>query len=235
MVQTVLELICGRKAMSAVESILAVPAQPSAAAWADTPSRSPFARARGSRRGRLSAAWSCFAALALALNLAQAQQTDSASEPRRQEIDASAQATLERLFDEREAARGLYDRAAGYAVFAATKAGFLVTGGGGTGVAVDKTTGARTYMRMGTGGIGLGIGAQRYDLVILFEDVARLSRFIQGGWDASASAQAAAGTDGVSLSSSFIDGIAFFQLTDKGLMAQADVSGTRFWVIDGLN
>lgn len=165
----------------------------------------------------------------------QESAVDSKVVERRQEIDARAQQTLEKLFNAQSSVRALYDRAAGYAVFTATKAGFIVTGGGGTGVAVDKQTGRRTYMRMGTGGIGLGIGAQRYDLVILFEAPAHVDRFIRGGWDASTTAQAAAGSDGVIVSSSFVDGVAFYQLTDRGLMAQADVSGTRFWTIDELN
>jgi hypothetical protein len=28
--------------------------------------------------------------------------------------------------------------------------------------------------------------------------------------------------------------VAFYQITEKGLMAQADVSGTKFWVNDEL-
>lgn len=173
--------------------------------------------------------------LLLGASWAVAQDRESNAAQRRQEIDGGAQATLDRLFQEQAATRELFERATGYATFTATKAGFLVTGGGGTGVAVNKNTGQRTYMRMGTGGIGLGIGAQRYDLVIFFETDAYLNRFIQGGWDASASAQAAAGTEGITLTSSFIDGVAFFQMTDRGLMAQADVSGTRFWAIADLN
>jgi len=157
-------------------------------------------------------------------------------ETRRQEIDARAQATLNDLLQGIEGASGLYDRSAGYAVFTAMKAGgFFVTGGRGTGVAIDKASGQHTYMRLGTGGLGFGLGAQRYDLVILFETTAQLERFIQGGWDASASAQAAAGSDGVAVSSSFVDGVAFFQMTNRGLMAQADITGTRFWPIDDLN
>lgn len=154
---------------------------------------------------------------------------------RREHIDANAKRALTALFAQSAPAKALYGKAAGYAVFSATKAGFFVTGGSGTGVAVDKASGRRIYMRMGTGGIGLGIGAQRYDLVILFEDAAHLKRFLQGGWDASATALAAAGKEGVAVRSSFTDGVAFYQLTRKGLMAQADVSGTRFWTIDDLN
>ena len=188
--------------------------------------------------GKLTARAVCsmLVSMSLVCGVALAQEGDSAAAARQGEIDANAEATLERLFAERSDARELYDRAAGYAVFAATKArALLVSGGSGTGVAVDKTTGQKTYMRMGTGGIGFGLGAQRYDMIILFETAAVLNRFVQGGWDSSATAQAAVGQDGIAVRSSFIGGVAFFQLTEKGLMAHADVSGTRFWVIDRLN
>lgn len=175
------------------------------------------------------------AALVASASIVFAQEVDSEAIARQQAIDGKAQATLDKLFVEREDAKVLFDRAVGYAAFTATKAGFFVSGGSGTGVAVNKGTEQRTYMRMGTGGLGLGLGAQRYDLVILFEDEAILDRFVQGGWDSSATAQAAAGQDGIAVRSSFIDGVAFYQLTATGLMAHADVSGTRFWVIDSLN
>lgn len=175
------------------------------------------------------------AAILLACGYVVAQEVDPEAVERRQAIDHNAQATLDKLFTERADSKALYDRAVGYAVFTATKAGFILSGGSGTGVAVNKASGQRTYMRMGTGGIGIGIGAQRYDMIILFEDDAILGRFVQGGWDSSATAQAAAGQEGVAVRSSFIHGVAFYQLTEKGLMAHADVSGTRFWVIDDLN
>jgi lipid-binding SYLF domain-containing protein len=167
----------------------------------------------------------------LGLGTAAAQDRPAA---RRLEIDASAQATLDELFKAQPDSRRLYDSAAGYAAFTATKAGFIVSGGSGTGVVVNKSTGQKTYMRMGLGGIGLGIGAQRYSMVIMFESEAHLNKFVSGGWDSSATAEAAAGKEGVAVRSSFIDGMAFYQITDKGLMAHADVTGTRFWVIDEL-
>lgn len=153
---------------------------------------------------------------------------------RRQQIDSTAQQTLDELVNGHESARDIYSRAAGYAIFTVTKGGFIVSGGGGNGVAVNKATGARTYMRMGTGGIGLGIGAQRYSLVMFFETEDRLRRFLAGGWDSSATAEAAAGKEGIAVRSSFIDGVAFYQITEKGLMAHADVTGTKFWVNDEL-
>ena len=165
---------------------------------------------------------------------AHAQNNSTEAVQRRLEIDANAKSTLDDLLKTQPTSKELYDRAVGYAVFTATKAGFIVSGGSGTGVAVNKKTGARTYMRMGMGGIGLGIGAQRYSLIILFETDSHLDKFVAGGWDSSATAEAAAGQEGVAMRSSFYKGVAFYQITDKGLMAHADVIGTKFWVIDEL-
>ena len=161
-------------------------------------------------------------------------QAGSDVQERRQEIDTAAQTTLDGLMSEEAGVRDLYGRAAGYAVFTVTKGGFIVSGGGGNGVAVNKGSGQRTYMRMGMAGVGLGIGGQRYGLVILFETEDRLSKFVAGGWDSSATAEAVAGQEGVAFRSSFIDGMAIFQVTEKGLMAWADVSGTKFWVNEEL-
>jgi lipid-binding SYLF domain-containing protein len=153
----------------------------------------------------------------------------------RERVDANAQETLKELFEENEGAKKLYDKAAGYAVFSGTKAGFVVSGGGGVGVAVDKKTRQRTYMKMGSAGVGLSFGARRYDLVILFETPKHLANFVQGGWDSSATAEATAGTESKGVGSTFFDGIAIFRMTNRGLMANADVSGTRFWVAEDLN
>jgi lipid-binding SYLF domain-containing protein len=176
----------------------------------------------------------CSLVLIFGLGVAVAQDATPAAQ-KRQEIDKTAQESLDALLKSNENAKTLYDKAVGYAVFTATKAGFFISGGGGSGVAVNKQTGKRTYMRMGLGGIGLGIGAQRYELVVLFETSDALDKFAAGGWDSSATAEAVAAKDGVAARSSFMNGIALFQVSEKGLMAHADVTGTKFWVIDNLN
>jgi lipid-binding SYLF domain-containing protein len=151
------------------------------------------------------------------------------------EIKARSEASLQQLFTEIEGAKANYDKALGYAVFTTTKAGFIVTGGGGSGLTVDKTTGKTVYMKMGMGGVGLGIGGQRYDMVILFESAARLQTFIDGGWDSTAAVKAVAGSDSANLASGFIDGTIIYTFGEKGLMASVDISGTRFWVDEDLN
>ena len=179
-------------------------------------------------------AWSCLAIplLILGSQLATAQAAeDSKAAKSRSEIDSES-ATVLKDFKELKGADALYNKAAGYATFRVTKAGFGASGAGGGGVAVDKKTGARTYMRMGSAGAGLTIGASKYDIVILFETPQKFQEFAKGGWDSSATAQAAAGNKNAEVSSTFFDGVAYYQIGNKGLMASADVSGTKFWVDD---
>ena len=159
----------------------------------------------------------------------------SKDDRRRAELLANAQETLEKLFATVEGSRALYDQAVGHAVFTATKAGFIVTGGGGSGVCIDKATGQTTFMKMGTGGAGLGFGAQRYELVILFEDARRLATFVDGGWDGGVAANATAGGSAADAGSGFLDGAAVYTLGQRGVMASVDISGTRFWVDGDLN
>lgn len=154
---------------------------------------------------------------------------------KRADVDALAQETLDRLFRESSKAKALHDRAVGYAVFDATKVSFFITGGGGTGVTVDRGTGERTYMHMGTGGLNLGIGGQVLRLVFLFADHQTMSNFVNGGWDAGTAASIVAGRHAANAEASFINGVAVYQLNDAGLLLAAEVTGTRFWRSRKLN
>lgn len=153
---------------------------------------------------------------------------------KRAEIDAMADDALKKLFDEDSGAKELYEKAVGYAVFNNLKIAFGFSGGGGSGVAVPKK-GDRVYMKMGTGGIGLGLGGQRYQVVFLFQTEKVFKSFVDKGWQADASAQAAAGDAGANVGASFKNGVAVYQMTDKGLMASADITGTKYWKNDDLN
>jgi lipid-binding SYLF domain-containing protein len=162
-------------------------------------------------------------------------QSDSNAAKERGDIDEHTEEALEEFFETVEGSQGLYNQAAGYAVFRVTKAGLGVSGAGGQGVAINKSSGSRTYMNMGAAGAGLTFGASRYDIVILFETAEKLNAFMMGGWDSAATADAAAGTESVGAGTSFFEGVAYFQVGNKGLMASADVTGTRFWVSEDLN
>src|SRR5262252_3505502 len=140
------------------------------------------------------------------------------------ELSSRADKALQKLFKDVPDSKALYDKAAGYAHFAVTKAGFFVSGSGGAGVAVDKGAKKTTYMKMGSAGAGLSFGADKFDLIILFQTKDRLEKFIAGGWDSAAAASATAGSSNAGAASDFFEGQKIYTLSSKGLMASADVS-----------
>jgi lipid-binding SYLF domain-containing protein len=156
-------------------------------------------------------------------------------EAKRAKIDDMAQQALDELFTKSVKAETLFQKAYGWAVFDNLKVAIIFSGGGGNGVAVDKDTGDRTYMKMGTAGIGLGLGGQTYKVVLLFQDKGTFVNFVENGWQADAGLTAAAGTEGVNPSVGFVNGLAIFKMTDTGLMANADIAGTKYWKNKKLN
>ena len=153
---------------------------------------------------------------------------------KRARIDEREKNALDRLFRESSTAKELAGKAVGHAVFDNTKMQFIVSAGGGTGVAVHRS-GKRTYMNMGTGGIGLGIGVKTFQVVFLFETDKAFNGFVEKGWQADAQAGAAAGTADATANTTFSNGLAVFVLSKKGLIASADVSGTKYWKDGDLN
>jgi lipid-binding SYLF domain-containing protein len=151
------------------------------------------------------------------------------------DVDNMAETALDRLFAKDSHAKTLFDMSYGYAVFDNLKIMFGVSGGGGRGVAIVRGTGQRVYMKMGTGGVGLGLGGQKSQVIFLFQDKETMENFVYKGWQGDASANAVAGIAGANTNASFIQGIVIYQLTESGLMLKADVSGTKYWVDKKLN
>ena len=157
------------------------------------------------------------------------------NESKRLKIDEMADEALDEVMNTNWKAQELFESASGWAAFDNLKIAFGISGGGGNGVAVNKSSGERTYMKMGTGGIGFGLGGQKYQVIFLFQDEKTFHNLVEKGWKADASAQAAAGTDGANATTGFVNGVAVWQITEKGLMASADITGTKYWKNKKLN
>ncbi len=156
----------------------------------------------------------------------------------RQRIDDVATKTLELLFAVNGEAKALYDLSFGYAVFDARQLTVVgATAGYGRGVAVAKETGARTYMNMGTGGVGISLGIGGFDrkIIVLFEEGALFHQFVDNGYDATAQAGAMVGDDKDSQEVRFVDGRSIFVLTNKGWKVSASAAGTKYWKDTDLN
>lgn len=166
---------------------------------------------------------------------AQGSQTSSKAELKRARIDAMAERTLARVFAQQPSSKELYANSYGHAVFSNIKIALGVSGGAGNGVAITKGTKARSYMKMGTAGIGIGLGGQKYQVVFLFQTKSAYDNFVLNGWQADTSANAVAGTAGKSAESTFTKGLAIYLLSDNGLMLHADVAGTKYWRNKRLN
>ena len=160
---------------------------------------------------------------------------DMKLESKRMKLDETAESALNALFAEKPKAKELYDSAYGWAVFDNLKLAFGISGGGGNGVASVKETNQKTYMKMGTAGVGLGLGANKYQVIFLFQDSQTYDNFVNKGWQADAGATASAGTSAAEVKTDFVNGMAIFQMTEKGLMANADIAGTKYWKNDKLN
>ena len=156
-------------------------------------------------------------------------------ESKRMKVDETAQEALTKLLADDPKAKALFEKAHGWAVFDNLKLAFGFSGGGGQGVAVNRESGDKTYMKMGTAGVGLGLGANKYQIVFLFQDSQTFDNFVNKGWQADAGATAAAGKNAAEAKTDFTNGLAIYQMTEKGLMANADIAGTKYWKNDKLN
>jgi lipid-binding SYLF domain-containing protein len=120
-------------------------------------------------------------------------------------------------------------------VFDTRKFWLVITTGFGAGVAVDRTSGQGTYMKMATGGANIGLGGEFYQLVILFENAQTFQGFIEGSFEAGSGGAVVAGDEKVGGDVRFTDGTAVYQLTEKGLKLAADITGTRYWTDEVLD
>lgn len=157
------------------------------------------------------------------------------SEQAKKEIDNNAKKALSRLFKESKTAKKLHDKGAGYAVFDSREFAFLIKTGFGSGVAVNKKTNSRTYMKMASGGLNLGGGIKYIQVIFLFPDNKTLDNFINKGWNAEGDASAVGGSEGGNIGLTLTNGTTIYELTDTGLMLKMSISGTRYWKDDKLN
>ena len=156
-------------------------------------------------------------------------------EAKQNEVWAVSNGARAQLLKDNPKAKELFDKAYGWAAFDNLKLGFFFSGGGGKGVAVNKKTGHRTYMGMGSAGFGLSFGGKKYQVVFLFQDSKTFKNFVENGWEATADAAAAFGKAGAGAQTNFVNGLAIYQIDTKGLMASVDIAGTKYFKDKDLN
>jgi lipid-binding SYLF domain-containing protein len=156
--------------------------------------------------------------------------------------------TLTQLYKLHPEARSDIQHSTGYAVFASNSSKIFVFGfGSGYGVVKDLRSGKDTYMKMAQGGAGVGVGIKQLSTVMVFHDRNTLNKFITDGYVVGADANAAAKYDdkgagagasanGVATDTQSLPSkVSVYEMTEKGLAAQAMINGYKYWPDEDLN
>ncbi|MDO8965162.1 YSC84-related protein [Algoriphagus sp.] len=107
------------------------------------------------------------------------------------------------------------------------KGGFGIGGAAGNGVAFEQGTHIG-FARMTQLTIGFQAGGQAYSEVVFFQTKEAFDRFKEGKIEMAAQVSAVAAASGASLNAEYIEGVAVFTRTKKGLMYEASVGGQQF-------
>lgn len=123
---------------------------------------------------------------------------------------------------------GVFNRAAGYAVFPSVGKGAVGVGGAyGKGVLYENGT-AVGYCDLTQATVGLQLGGQAYTEIICFENRQAVDTFKQGNFRFDAQATAVALKSGAGANAKFTNGVAVFTMDEAGLMYEASVGGQKF-------
>ena len=181
--------------------------------------------------------------LLLALGLSgTALRADPETDAARAKVRAMRDSVLADLYQLHPEAKAKIKKAAGYAVFSNIGINLVLASfAGGHGIVIKSGTfkDTETFMKMGSAGLGFGLGVKDFRAVFVFRDAAKLETFIEKGWDFSGQADAAAKSDdkGAALAGAetVIPGVDVYQITKNGLALQATLQGTKYWKDKDLN
>jgi lipid-binding SYLF domain-containing protein len=161
-------------------------------------------------------------------------------EEKKAKIRTATQETLQDLYKLQPSAQGSIQKAAGYAVFKNFGTNLLVVStASGAGVATNNQTKQETYMKMLSGGAGLGVGVKDFRVIFVFGTQKAFETFLNSGWSGSGQADAAAkaGKSGAAYSGAVevAPDTYVYQITKNGLALQLTIQGTKYYKDDDLN
>jgi lipid-binding SYLF domain-containing protein len=176
----------------------------------------------------------CMMALVVAYSLATtpAVAARESSMPSKATIDKNVDACLNRFYKQVPGAKEAVDKAKAVLVMPGVfKMGFIV--GGQFGVGALRGGGMTAgYYNLVAGSVGMQIGGQKMDIIILFNNDAAVEKFKNTqGWEAGADANVTAANVGAGLRVDWTkihDDIVSFVFGARGLMADASVKGGKF-------
>jgi len=174
----------------------------------------------------------------LALSVGLTTALGASDDEKRAKIRNSRDETIKELYEAKASTKESIKKCVGYAVFSNVSFSLGFTAGGGSGV-VTEANGKETFMKMGTAGIGLGLGVKDFRAVFIFHDKQKMQDFIDKGWDfsgeADASAKAVEKGGAANTAGNATTDVELYQFTKNGLALSASLNGTKYWKDDDLN
>ena len=158
------------------------------------------------------------------------------------EIRKMREDTLQRLFKAKPQVKAEIAKAVGYAVFDASQTNIiLLVTSTGAGLVVDNASGKETFMKMKKVGTGPGVGYKKFKQILVFKNRNLFDLFVTVGADVAVNADATVKLDadkkGIVLdgTTSFNPELSVYQLTDRGVMLQANWGGVAYLPDSDLN
>jgi lipid-binding SYLF domain-containing protein len=157
---------------------------------------------------------------------------------KQQVIREMKDSTLTQLFKTKPETRTQLSSAPGYAVFSNVNVNvILFAAGTGYGLVKDNSSGKYSYMNLAEGGLGIGIGAKDYRIVMVFHTREAMRKFVESGWTFGGNADAALKANdkgGAVQGEAYFGNVTVYTFTESGIALQATLKGTKFWVDSAL-
>lgn len=164
-------------------------------------------------------------AIAIMLFAGCASPSQEEQGPTRTELDTMEKKTVATLLEKKPEVRETFDSSVGYTVVDMTITKIPVVGtGSGFGVVVDKRTNSRSYIRVSQFEVGGGLGAEKFKVIIIFDDAKRVEKVAAGTWHYDAGAQAVGGGESADTAASTSGkGYKAFKITESGTCVRVTV------------
>ncbi len=161
-------------------------------------------------------------------------------EETRAKLDKMSVEVLDKMYAKYPDSKSAVEKSYAYCTISAAgvKWGFLGDDHG-RGLAYNKETGKKIYMKMKEVSLGVNFGAKEYDLLFVIQNQTAWERFISGNikFGTEVSAQASDGVSGDTFANATIvaNGVWLYQLDKKGLAVELSLKGARISPFRTLN
>ena len=140
----------------------------------------------------------------------------------REEINQRAENAIATLVERNPQLQDDLDTSVGYFVGQISSAKVPVVGGGsGLGLLYDREAKTRTYMNINRFDVGIGLGAGKFRVLVIFQDRGMFEKFRSGIWRSGIALESAAGEKGSTTISGIGEGATLYILPETGVAVKA--------------